>query len=129
MNRADRRARNRQTAMGARQRYGPNLERVARDQWPPGPWDPVPIEVWASRTWIVLVFTEVSETVTHRISVRRADGRADITWNDLLAIKDDIGYGTSWAVEIFPPVRHLVDDANMRHLWLLRAEPDYGWRR
>ena len=51
-----------------------------------------------------------------------------ITWDELQEIKDSLGYQDKWMVEVHPPKKHIVNDANMRHLWLLDKDPKYGWR-
>lgn len=55
---------------------------------------------------------------------RWADG---YSWDELMVIKRLVGFGDRWAVEVYPPEAHVVDVANMRHLWLI-DEPPYGWR-
>lgn len=37
-------------------------------------------------------------------------------------LRDDAG-------EVFPAESDVVNVANMRHLWLLREPPPFGWRR
>ena len=112
------------------------LTRIPRDQWPadqrPGGCNRV--GVWASREFLVQVFRDELRGTT-RLSINRAhfgaDGRwlADISWDELQAIKREIGFGDFWAVECFPPESDVVNVANMRHLWLLTEPPAYGWSR
>lgn len=130
MNRADRRARNRETKKAAHQKYSYALQRIPDGEWPRQEFGSVPpLEVWASKTWVVLVYEgpRGQDVCHHRISVRRTDGGAEMTWADLQRIKRDIGRGQMWAVEVFPADEHLVDVANMRHLWLLSEKPVYAW--
>lgn len=57
--------------------------------------------------------------VTH-ICIRNAD-ETDIPWAEKQRIKNEL-YGEDWtAIEVFPAVENLVDEANMYHLWLLPA--------
>jgi hypothetical protein len=59
------------------------------------------------------------------IGDRWADG---ITWDTLQLLKRECGHGERWAVEVYPPDTDIVNVANMRHLWLLRAPPPFGFR-
>ncbi len=63
-----------------------------------------------------------------RLSIRRADGREGVTWDELMAVKAEIGLAERWAVEVYPPDADVVNVANMRHLWLLDGRPIYAWR-
>lgn len=89
-----------------------------------------PVEVWRSRDFLVQLYVDGEWT---RISVNRthmpngqdyADG---ITWDDLQRLKAEIGRGDQWAVEVFPADAEVVNDANMRHLWLLAEPPPFAW--
>lgn len=51
--------------------------------------------------------------------IRRHDGQPDIPWSHLQRLKDELCGPERVAVEVFPPVSQLVDDANCRHLWVL----------
>lgn len=55
------------------------------------------------------------------LMVRRIDGRDGIPWDDLQVLKGHAGYGDREAVEIYPPDARVVNQANMRHLWVLPA--------
>ena len=52
-----------------------------------------------------------------------------ITWDELQAAKSDIGFGDRWALEVFPPDEHVVDVANMRHLFVVAEAPAWVWRK
>ncbi len=70
-----------------------------------------------------------------RISVSRASVRGDgkwdedLTWDEMQAIKSEIGLAPAWAMEIYPAAARVVNVANMRHLWVLPegVEPTFGW--
>lgn len=53
--------------------------------------------------------------------IRRHDGSPTRSWSDLQTIKNELVEDgeKSVAVEVFPPVAELVDQANMTHLWVL----------
>lgn len=51
------------------------------------------------------------------------------TWDDLMRVKSQCGYGDLWAVEIYPPDDEIVNVANMRHLWLTIERPAFAWQR
>lgn len=91
----------------------------------------VRVGVLRSRDFLVQVF-EQGETL--RLSVNRTDwdenlGRwkENITWDDLQRLKRAAGFADFAAVEIFPPDEHVVNVANMRHLFLLKTPPKFMW--
>jgi hypothetical protein len=52
-----------------------------------------------------------------------------ITWDELQTIKNDVWGKSACAIEIYPPQDRLVNNAPMRHLWLLGPNdwwPDLG---
>ena len=91
-----------------------------------------PFEVWRSRHFLVQLFNEDGVT---RITVNRThkpngrDWAEGVSWDDLMQVKREIGRADLWAVELYPPDQHIVNLANMRHLWLLDEPPAFGWRR
>jgi hypothetical protein len=90
-----------------------------------------PREVWRSSQFLVEVFPE--KDGASRMSVCRTmvgeDGKwvDGISWDQLMKIKDQCGYGRDWAVEIFPSNDDVVNVANMRHLWLIPSAPAFAW--
>ena len=107
------------------------LELVPRAQWP----DPnAPLKaVWRSRDFLVQVYVAESPALA-RLSINRtmlADDRwvDGISWDDLQDIKNQCGFGSHDAVEIYPDARDVVNVANMRHLWILQEKLPFAWRR
>lgn len=43
------------------------------------------------------------------------------TWPEMQRIKDELAGVDATAVEVYPPQREIVDDANMYHCWVLPA--------
>lgn len=89
-----------------------------------------PFEVWRSRDFLVTLFDEdghVRVTVNRSHMPNGIDWADGITWDELQAIKHDIGRGELWAVECYPPDDAVINVSNMRHLWLLDEPPAYGW--
>lgn len=126
MNRAQRRAANKAN----QKRLPDKLSPLFRDQWP-SDTDPSRKEVWVSKQFMVQVFDEAPGS---RLSINRvqATGRSwkeEISWDELQHIKNQVGFGNSWAVEIYPPDSQLVNVASMRHLWVMNEEPTFGWKR
>lgn len=68
-----------------------------------------------------------------RLSVNRCtlnpDGRwqENLSWNELMQVKRECGFGDWYAVEVYPRDRDIVNVANMRHLWLLTTPLPIGW--
>jgi len=112
--------------------YPRHLQRVPEALWPPIPASHNrPIEVWRSRTSLVMVYLDGGH---ERLSVVRAalgtgfGWQEGIAWDDLQRLKRECGRGDRWAVEVFPPDSDVVNVSNMRHLWMLVGPPAYGWR-
>jgi len=56
--------------------------------------------------------------------LRWVDG---ITWDDLQRLKREAGYGDREAVEVYPPAACVVNEANIRHLWILPSRMPFSW--
>lgn len=91
------------------------------------------LAVLRSRDFLVQVFIEKNGIL--RLSVNRTtmqgNGRwaEGITWDDLMRLKREAGYGDAFAVEVYPEDKHVVDVASMRHLWVLPERLPFAWRR
>ena len=112
--------------------WGRTLRQLPREAFEPATSSLTlpPFEVWRSRDFLVQLFDEsghirITVNRTHRPNGK--DWAGGISWDELQQIKSEIGRADEWAVEIYPPNDEVVDVAVMRHLWLLPAEPDYGW--
>lgn len=69
------------------------------------------------RLYYIQSFEETSG-YTH-IAIRRHDGKPIVGgWNTLQAIKNDVVGQQRYAVEVFPETASLVNEENMRHLWV-----------
>lgn len=91
-------------------------------------------EVWRSRDFLLIVYDEGGGI--ERLSFLRTQLATDsgrwvdgIAWDDLQRLKRECGRGQSFAVEVYPPDRDLVNVANMRHLWVLPAPLPFAWRK
>lgn len=112
--------------------------RMPRHQWPYDDADNR-VAVWRCKFYLIQEFDEstadggIKDVI--RLSINRTllndDGmwRDDISWDDLQWIKNCIGYGDRFAVEIYPAEHEVVNVANMRHLWVLPYPPSYVWRK
>ena len=115
------------------------LTEVPRDEWPVGVVGAgrPPRIVFRSQDFIALVYDDTFDEQTyHRISVCRTTMKPDghyedqITWEELMRVKNECGYGDEWATEVYPPDNEVVNVANMRHLWIKPWSPlPYGWRK
>lgn len=106
------------------------LEQIPRYQWPDP--DSPQLKVWRSRDFLVQVFAAKPPAMA-RVSINRTemDGnrwRDGITWDQVQRIKQEIGRGEQWAVEVFPADTELVNVANVRHIWLLAEAPAFAWK-
>lgn len=107
----------------------PFLVQVPREQWPNDGGGKI-LEVWLSGKYMVQVYDEGNGL--KRLSVNRTiinqDGQwqDNLTWDELQEVKRQIGHGDSFAVEVYPSDRDIVNVANLRHLWVL-PHPVVGW--
>ncbi|MDR2902128.1 MAG: hypothetical protein LBU87_03375 [Lactobacillales bacterium] len=107
------------------------FSKVPTNKWPKHLYDPKRCTVWLSQDFLVQVFDDVNGI--KRVSVNKVkkicgNWEENITWDELQNIKKEIGFGDMWATEIYPAEKHTVNVANMRHLWVLTDEPEYGWK-
>lgn len=127
--RAERRELARQNAKMPRE-----LRLVPRDEWPMEFQRGPILRVWRSREFLVQEYAEESPVLV-RLSVLRTtlDPKAGrwvdgITWDELQAIKSEIGYGGHDALELYPIDADVVNVANLRHLWVMREPVEFAWR-
>ncbi len=116
----------------ARLRGSKKLVQVARRGLPSNA-PPGLAEVWVSREFLVQVFRHPRDAGHERLTICRTQqngaGRWEdgISWDELQQLKRECGRGDRWAVEVYPADTSIVDDANMRHLWLLPEAPPFAW--
>lgn len=107
-------------------KYTVELKQVPPDSWPEQARDYKSklINLWRSRFYVVQEFEEgdgfirISITRT-TIDVKQGRWRDGITWDQIQAIKSEIGFGDRDAFEIYPSDLDTVNVANVRHLWIL----------
>src|SRR5690606_13910503 len=93
-------------------RWPKHLKRVPLEDWPRSGEGETPWHVFRSCDFLVQVF---KERYAIRITVNRTelrpdgDWKADITWDELQSIKQEIGFDAWWAVELYPPSKHVVN--------------------
>jgi hypothetical protein len=51
------------------------------------------------------------------------------TWREMQRIKDDLAGLDATAVEVYPPRSEIVDEAEMFHIWVLRAPLGFGLKK
>lgn len=57
------------------------------------------------------------------LKIQRRDGGEVVAhWDLLQAIKNEMAGPEAFAVEFFPPESRLVDEVNIRHLWIIPRE-------
>lgn len=113
------------------------LTEIPRDSWPPHyRMDPeAPTKAYHSREFLAQLYDVGSREgrTTMRLSVCRVtlkdDGRWEegLSWEELMRVKRECGFGDWYAIEVYPEDREIVNVANMRHLWLLSTPLTIGW--
>ena len=112
------------------------LQEVPREQWPEGvslwPASKQPLTVFRSREFLLQVY-EAPKPALVRLSVNRTIATAErwqagISWDELQRLKGECGYAFYDAVEVYPATEDVVNDANMRHLWVMDEKLTFAWR-
>lgn len=80
-----------------------------------------PDQVWRSRSFVVQVFnTDPKRLTINKTMVGKNGGWLDkIEWDELQHIKNECGFYNQTAIELYPPASRVINDANMRHLWIV----------
>lgn len=137
MNRAERRAAAAIMRENARA-WPEHLEPVPSSEWPSRngrKGDEYPTALWRSRAFLVQAHPQppLGSALVVRLTVNRVTMQANghwhdgISWDELMRLKREAGYGDWYAVEIYPRDRDIVRDANMRHLWCMSEPLALGW--
>lgn len=97
------------------------VQSIPENQWPYMGGGKAPVRVFLSEKFLIQEFLEndgvVRITVNHK--KRRGNNWMDgITWDELQDVKASIGYADSYAIEVYPKDKDIVNVANMRHLWV-----------
>ena len=94
-----------------------NRSQLIRDRHP----NPAAVGGWLNETYSVQLFQHPAYPGVDHLCVRRHDEGTDIPWTDLQAIKDRMLRDGQfrWALEVFPPKTAVVDNCNLRHVWVL----------
>jgi hypothetical protein len=107
------------------------LEPIDRKNWPHD--DEISrIAVLISRRFLVQVFQHTNEII--RLSCNRTsldqfgNWEENLSWEELMEIKRQAGYGNAYAVEVLPEDQNIINVANMRHIWII-PQPIVGWRK
>ena len=109
------------------------FKKVPRNQWR-GVVPNALFEVYQSDEYLVQIHKEptgirltiCSTFVTGFNEINGPIWKEGISWDDLQSIKDAVGFEDQWFVELYPPKEFIVNEANMRHLWII-DKPDFGW--
>jgi len=90
------------------------------------------LKAYRSRHFLVQVYSE--EHAVARITVNRSEIKDDgnwvegISWDALMWVKKQAGYGDYEAVEVYPKDDDVVNVANIRHLFVLKDSLPFTWK-
>ena len=134
MNRKQRRAMMKEQHEFVKEQKLPSvLTPVPAHEWPH--LSRMPAQIWRSNKYMAQLWNEPNRFYPDlkRLSVCRvklnAQGRWNdgIAWDELQAIKREVGFADWYAVEVYPPDQDVVNVANWRHLWMLPVPLEIGW--
>lgn len=106
------------------------LTEIPKSDWPESSVRS-PDRVLASKEFLVQIFLEEPGVI--RLSVNRTKTTAGghwkdgITWDELQQIKRECGFGDQLALEVYPEDDQIINDANMRHLFIPGERPAFAW--
>ena len=100
-----------------------NRRQVMRDALAAGLIHYPVVDGWLNATYSVQLLEHDTHPGIAHLIVRRHDEGIEFSWSDLQQIKDRFAGQGRWAIEMFPTRDALVDNANLRHLWVMPA----GW--
>lgn len=84
------------------------------------------LDVWANGYFTATIYRDAVLGGV-RATVETADGK-DLSWDQLMWVKAQIGWARDWCVEVYPDREEVVAiGANLRHLWLLDGPPPCAW--
>lgn len=80
---------------------------------------------WVNAELSVQLLRHASHPGIDHLLVRRHDQGIDVPWSWLQAVKDRLlsDGQLRWAIEVFPPRDAIVDNYNLRHVWVMPR----GW--
>jgi hypothetical protein len=115
-------------------RHPDQLSIVPRHEWPDTNGQQ-PAQVWVNKKYLVQLYEVINVQFPGllRLSICRTTQNGQgrwldgLTWDDLHAIKAEVGFQDWYAVEVYPKQGDVVNVANMRHLWLLPYSLTIGW--
>ena len=123
MSRADWRRSKKRMREAAR---GRSTQLIKQDPPPPDP-PPGFREAWVSRGFLVQVYEVRGFPDMELLAICRSDqSPKSISWDVLQKLKRECGRGAAWAMEVYPPDHEMVNDADMRHLWV-GPRPPWAW--
>jgi hypothetical protein len=108
------------------------LTSVDKSLWPTDGHDNSRTGCMVSKKYMVQIFDEHNGVI--RISCNRTSinqfgqWEENLSWDELMEIKRQAGYGDRYAVEVLPGDDDIVNVANMRHFWVM-PHPIVGWRK
>ena len=122
------------------------LTEIPREQWESidlnaasssGHFEDVLWRTLRSRTFLVQLYRRDSLGEMIRLSAQRTEYdnktrrfKDGISWDELMKLKLEAGYGDQCALEVYPPEDLIVNVANIRHLFILPkgSIPHFVWR-
>jgi hypothetical protein len=99
-----------------------NREGLMRERQP----NPACVNGWLNDTYSVQLFQHPNKPGIDHLCVRRHDEGTEIPWPHMQQIKDRLATdgATRWGIEAFPPGFAVIDNCNLRHIWVMPV----GWQ-
>ena len=79
----------------------------------------------AHRNKVFSVLDRQAEAGVRHLAVSSLSGKRP-TWPEMQRIKDELAGLDATAIEVYPPRDHVIDEADMFHIWVLRGRLPFG---
>jgi hypothetical protein len=114
----------------------PTMTAIPRERLPPDYRlrPDAPTQVWQSCRFLAQLFPapRFNDIETRRLSIFRVTLKDDgswedgITWDELMQVKRECGFGALFGLEIYPRDVDIVNLFSARHLWLFATPLRFG---
>ena len=92
-----------------------------------------PKKAWRNKRYLACLYEDYTNGYL-RLCVQRTTIKDDgsyedgISWDKIQEIKNLLGFGDWWGLEVYPSDKDLVNVSNIRHIWLFKEPPAFAWK-
>ena len=111
-------------------RSSKTMVEIPRNIWPAPCIAGGCLQAWISRDFMAQRFVdrEFMRVTVMKTRMRNGQFEDGITWDELQMVKSQIGLSQAWCCELYPPDDCVVNDFNMRHLFIMPSAPPFAFQ-